>query len=304
MQLGKRYNARYIATNDTHYINPEDARLQDILLCIQTGKLITDPNRFKMSVESFYLRSPEEMGRLFAEVPESLSNTLLVAETLQRGSLQQGLPPAALPRPRRPHRRDLPARALRGRPAAPLRRARRRRRRCASAWNTSWASSTRWASTPTSSSFGTCAARPAGAASGTTRAARRAGSMVAYTLDITLIEPLVHGLIFERFLNPGRISMPDIDLDFQDDRRPELMQYTAEKYGQDKRRPDHHLWHPGRARRHPRRRAGDGYSPGRGRPGQQADPQRARQGGQHPGCPRAGARPEENLRRERLTSKS
>ena len=60
-----------------------------------------------------------------------------------------------------------------------------------------------------------------------------AGSMVAYTLDITLVEPLQHGLIFERFLNPGRISMPDIDLDFQDDRRPEVMQYYAKKYGAD-----------------------------------------------------------------------
>ncbi len=64
-----------------------------------------------------------------------------------------------------------------------------------------------------------------------------AGSIVAYTLEITMIEPLEHGLIFERFLNPGRISMPDIDMDFQDDRRGELMQYTAEKYGSTTKSP-------------------------------------------------------------------
>ncbi len=80
LQLGKRYQAKYVATNDVHYINPSDARLQDILLAIQTGALITDPNRFRMSVESFYLRTPEEMAALFSEMPEALSNTLEIAD--------------------------------------------------------------------------------------------------------------------------------------------------------------------------------------------------------------------------------
>jgi DNA polymerase-3 subunit alpha len=80
LQLGKRYQAKYIATNDVHYINQKDARLQDILLAIQTGALITDPNRFRMSVESFYLRSPEEMSALFSEVPDALANTLEIAD--------------------------------------------------------------------------------------------------------------------------------------------------------------------------------------------------------------------------------
>ena len=75
MQLGKRYNARYVATNDVHYINREDARLQDILLAIQTGSLITDPNRMKMSVDSFYLRSPEEMSALVRRGARSASAT-------------------------------------------------------------------------------------------------------------------------------------------------------------------------------------------------------------------------------------
>ena len=74
LELGLRYQARYIATNDVHYIEPEDARYQDILLAIQTGSLLTDPNRFRMSDKTYYLRPPEEMERLFAEVPEALSD--------------------------------------------------------------------------------------------------------------------------------------------------------------------------------------------------------------------------------------
>jgi len=80
LEMGPRYEARYVATNDVHYINPEDARLQDILLAVQTGSLLSDPNRMRMSDPSYYLRTPQEMARLFADVPEALSNTLLIAE--------------------------------------------------------------------------------------------------------------------------------------------------------------------------------------------------------------------------------
>src|SRR5512142_3067622 len=80
VEMGARYSAKYIATNDVHYINPEDARLQDILLAIQTQTLLSDPARMRMTDGSYYLRSPSEMSQLFAEVPESLSNTLLIAE--------------------------------------------------------------------------------------------------------------------------------------------------------------------------------------------------------------------------------
>ena len=80
LELGPRYQARYVATNDAHYINPEDAKYQDILLAIQTGTLLSNPDRMRMTDPSYYLRSPDEMARLFAEVPESLSNTLLIAE--------------------------------------------------------------------------------------------------------------------------------------------------------------------------------------------------------------------------------
>src|SRR3990172_1284967 len=80
LELGARYSAKYIATNDVHYVNPDDARLQDILLAIQTNSTLNDPDRMRMTDDSYYLRSPSEMSQLFAEVPESLSNTLLIAE--------------------------------------------------------------------------------------------------------------------------------------------------------------------------------------------------------------------------------
>ena len=80
VEMGAKYSAKFIATNDVHYINPDDARLQDILLAIQTQSLLSDPDRMRMTDDSYYLRTPQEMSQLFAEVPESLSNTLLIAE--------------------------------------------------------------------------------------------------------------------------------------------------------------------------------------------------------------------------------
>ena len=80
LELGPRYKANYVATNDVHYINPSDAELQDILLAVQTGSLLTDPNRMRMSDGTYYLKSAEEMGRIFSEVPEAISNILLIAD--------------------------------------------------------------------------------------------------------------------------------------------------------------------------------------------------------------------------------
>src|SRR5512146_1144346 len=80
VEMGARYSAKFIATNDVHYINLEDAQYQDVLLAIQTGKLLSDPDRMRYDSQTFYLRSPQEMSRLFAESPEALSNTLMIAE--------------------------------------------------------------------------------------------------------------------------------------------------------------------------------------------------------------------------------
>ncbi|TLN04598.1 DNA polymerase III subunit alpha, partial [bacterium] len=233
LRIGKRYNSRFIATNDAHYINPEDAQMQDILLAIQTGSLLSDPNRFRMSDGSYYLRTPEEMSALFSEVPESLSNTLLIAERCNVDLSPKGyhLPLVDVPEgfTTETYLRKLCEEGLQMRYGSHANDPKVRERLeyelsvihkmgfdayFLIVWDLCRHSreSGIWYNV-----------RGSGA-----------GSIIAYTLEITALEPLQHGLIFERFLNPGRISMPDIDLDFQDDKRAEVMAYCARKYGEDK----------------------------------------------------------------------
>ncbi len=234
LALGKRYNARYVATNDVHYINPADARLQDILLAIQTGALITDPNRLRMSVESFYLRSPEEMISLFSEVPSALSNTLEIAERCNVDLSNKGYHLPRFPVPAgyttETYLRELCEEGLRRRYGetraqdAALRERLEYELRVIHEMGFDAYFLIVW---------DLCRhAREENIWYNARGSA--AGSMVAYTLDITLVEPVHHGLIFERFLNPGRISMPDIDLDFQDDLRSRMMEYCARTYGDDR----------------------------------------------------------------------
>jgi DNA polymerase-3 subunit alpha len=233
MQLGKRYQAQYVATNDVHYVEPKDWRLQDILLAIQTGALITDQSRFKMSVQSFYLRSPEEMSALFSEVPQALSNTLLIAEQCNVDLNTQGYRLPRFPVPEG-HSAESYLRKL-----------------CEAGLERRYGAHANDPGVRQRLEYELGVIHQMGfdayflivwdlcrysRENGIWYNARgsAAGSLVAYTLDITLVEPIHHGLIFERFLNPGRISMPDIDLDFQDDLRSKVMEYCAVKYGADK----------------------------------------------------------------------
>ena len=233
LELGKRHNSRFIATNDVHYVDKQDARLQDIMLAVQTGSILSDPRRMRMSANDYYLRSPQEMAQLFSETPEAISNTLLIAERcdLDLSFKRYHLPKFDVP-PRftaNSYLRQLCeaglARRYGDRASDPVVRERLdyelkiihkmgfdtyflivwdlcRYAREQGIWYN---------------------ARGSGN-----------GSIVAYCLDITLVEPIHHGLIFERFLNPGRISMPDIDLDFRDDCRSEMLQYAANKFGDDR----------------------------------------------------------------------
>jgi len=233
VELGHRYNSRFIATNDVHYINPEDAPLQDILLAIQTGSRLSDPNRMQMTDPSYHLRSPEEMGRLFSEIPQALETTMLIAErcnvnldvedyrlpkfdvpegytadSFLEWLCEQGVARRYKERATRPEVRDrleyeLSVIRKMGFAAYFL-----------IVWDLCRYSRERgiW--------YNGRGSAP--------------GSLVAYVLDITLVDPLYHDLLFERFLNPGRISMPDIDLDFRDDRRAEMLEYAVQKYGQDR----------------------------------------------------------------------
>jgi DNA polymerase-3 subunit alpha len=233
LELGRRYDARFVATNDVHYIEPQDARLQDILLAIQTGCLISDPNRMRMTDPSYYLRSPQEMARIFADVPQALANTLLIAErcNVDLDFKEYHLPDFPVPEG---YTSESYLRAL-----------------CEAGVQRRYGER---AHDPVvrqrleyelgvihQMGFDTyflivwdlCRhAREQGIWYNARGSA--AGSIVAYALEITLVDPIEHGLIFERFLNPGRISMPDIDLDFRDDRRSEMLEYTARKYGDDR----------------------------------------------------------------------
>jgi DNA polymerase-3 subunit alpha len=233
LELGPHYNARYVATNDVHYINPSDAELQDVLLAIQTGKILSDPKRMRMTDPSYYLRSPQEMKSIFAEVPGAIDNTLWIAErcNVDLGFKEYHLPNFPVPEGKTPtsYLRELCEAGLRKRYQARADEAEIKERLNYEldiiqtmgfdayfliVWDLIQYAQRNgiWYNARGSA----------------------AGSIVSYCLEITPIDPLDHHLIFERFLNPGRISMPDIDLDFPDDRRAEMMHYCAEKYGHDK----------------------------------------------------------------------
>ncbi|MFN8384437.1 MAG: DNA polymerase III subunit alpha [Anaerolineales bacterium] len=233
LSLGARYEARFIATNDVHYVNQADARLQDILLAIQTNSTLNDPSRMKMSDDSYYLRSPLEMSKIFSEVPDALSNTLLIAErcNVDLGFKGYHLPEFTVPEGYTPetYLRALCQQGAKAkfRDDASNPKVQERLEYELSVVHTMgfdayflivWDLCT--------------FAREHGIWYNARGSA--AGSIIAYTLDITRVDPLEHNLIFERFLNPGRISMPDIDLDFRDDRRSEMLEYCSNKYGSDK----------------------------------------------------------------------
>ncbi len=233
IEFGKHYNAKFIAANDVHYINPEDARLQDIMLAIQTGAVLNDPNRMRMTDQTYYLRSAEEMKHLFGDIPEALSNTLLIAERCEvdLGFKNYHLPHFEVPEGCTPdsYLRSLCEEGLKHKYGDSAEES-IYQQRLAHELNVIH-----------QMGFDTyflivwdlCRhAREQGIWYNARGSA--AGSIVAYTLDITIVDPIEHGLIFERFLNPGRISMPDIDLDFRDDRRVDMMEYTSAKYGDDR----------------------------------------------------------------------
>lgn len=233
VDLAPRYQARFVATNDVHYVRPEDADLQDILLCIQTGSVRNDPDRMRMTDESYYLRPPQEMLELFGEVPGALENTLWIAERCQVDLEFKGYRLPDFPVPEgytaQSYLRALCEEGLRKRygPRADDPEIRQRLDYELDVIH--------------QMGFDTyflivwdlCRyAREQGIWYNARGSA--AGSIVAYCLEITLVDPIEHGLIFERFLNPSRVSMPDIDLDFQDDKRYLMLEYTARKYGRDK----------------------------------------------------------------------
>ena len=238
MDLAKRYNARFVATNDVHYITPSQAQLQDVLIAIQTGKKLDDPKRLRMDDPTYHFRSPDEMRRLFKDVPEALENTLLIAEMcnveIHVNSLKADdekayfLPTFPVPQGHdaQSFLRHLAERGLRERygdraDAPEVRERFEHELGIIHQMGFDAYFLIVWDLVNYAQRQGIWYNARGSAA----------GSLVAYCLGITMVDPLEHDLIFERFLNPSRQTMPDIDLDFQDDRRDEMLRYTAEKYG-------------------------------------------------------------------------
>ncbi len=232
VELSKDVHLKLVATNDCHYLRKEDAAAHDILLCIQTGKTVNDPNRMRFGTDKLYFKSPDEMKVAFSELPESILNTREIAEKcgFEFKSDTFLLPKITIDNDMRPSEylwklsHDGLLRKTGENP--PEEYVKRLETEFDVIKNMGFSSYFLivW-------DFINYARKkniPVGPGRGSA-----AGSLIAYSLDITEIDPIRYNLLFERFLNPERISMPDIDVDFCRDKRGEVINYTAERYGKD-----------------------------------------------------------------------
>lgn len=232
LQLARSTGAPLVATNDCHCIEPQDREAHDVLLCIQTGAHVAEEDRFKMEGD-FYMRSPEEMRRAFAHVPEAIDNTLWIAEqcalTLPLGK-KHILPVFETPfqKPPEQYLRELCEEGFTQRYGATPPVEARERLDYELALVHKMDFDAYFLIVHDFVSFAKNSRILVGPGRGSA-----AGSIIAYCLRITDIDPLRYGLLFERFLNPERVSMPDIDIDFADTRREEVLNYVIEKYGKD-----------------------------------------------------------------------
>jgi DNA polymerase III subunit alpha len=233
LEIAKKLNAPLLATNDSHYVNREDAVAHDALLCVQTGSLMSDPNRFKFHGDDHYLKSAVEMRNLFDEVPSSCDNTLWIAEradvTIEFGNPQ--LPNFSLPEgftEDADYLRHLTFEGAKKRWGDPIPAKMVERLAYELKVMEDMGYSSYFLITWDLINH----ARESNIRVGPGRGSA-AGSAVAYCLWITDLDPIKYDLLFERFLNPSRISMPDIDMDFDSRYRDEMIRYAAERYGRD-----------------------------------------------------------------------
>ena len=233
LKLAKDLNLPLLATNDLHYTKQSDEQAHAALLCIQSGSILADPKRFKFDSDQFYLKSAAEMRQLFAEIPEACDNTLLVAERCEV-SFREGenlLPQFPVPAGESEESwlekevaRGLAQRFPDGVPQEHLKRA---------AYEVQVICQMGFPGYFLVVADLVNYARKRGIRVGPGRGSA-AGAVVSYALGITGLDPIKHGLLFERFLNPERISMPDIDLDFDERHRGEMIQYATSRYGEER----------------------------------------------------------------------
>lgn len=233
IEMSKKHNIKLVCTNDVHFVNEEDAEAHDRLICVSTGTFLDDDKRMLYTKQE-WMKTQEEMNELFADVPEALYNTQEVLGKVERYSIEHGpiLPNFPLPEGFTDNNDYLRHLVLVG-------------------------AEKRWGKNLTDEQKERIdfeletiknmgfpgyflivqdfigAAREIGVSVGPGRGSA-AGSAVAYCLGITQIDPIKYDLLFERFLNPDRISLPDIDIDFDDDGRADVLRYVTEKYGAEK----------------------------------------------------------------------
>ncbi|MFN8260278.1 MAG: DNA polymerase III subunit alpha [Chitinophagales bacterium] len=231
LKFSERHNVKVIATNDSHYVDQKDSEAHDILLCLQTGKDFTDPDRFKFPNDKFFFKTQYEMKELFKDVPFAIENTLEIAEKVQSLNLQRDILLPAFKLPAGFTNQDDFLKFL-----------------------TFEGAKKRWGDIlpidiidrldfelKTIQNMGFPGyflivqdfineGKKLGVSIGPGRGSA-AGSAVAYAIGITNVDPIKYNLLFERFLNPDRISMPDIDIDFDDEGRQRVIDYVIDKYG-------------------------------------------------------------------------
>ncbi|MCB9294383.1 MAG: DNA polymerase III subunit alpha [Lewinellaceae bacterium] len=231
LQFARKYNVKAICTNDSHYLEEEDYLPHDILLCVNTNSLLEEAGRFKFPSSDFYFKTQQEMNKLFHDVPESVDNTIEIFDKIDKLTLARDILLPAFPLPRGFQDQDDYLRHLTYEGA---------KRRYGTITPEIKERLDFELSVIKNSGYPgyflivqdfTTTARQMGVSVGPGRGSA-AGSAVAYCIGITNVDPIKYDLLFERFLNPERVSMPDIDIDFDDEGRQKVIDYVIGKYGQ------------------------------------------------------------------------
>jgi len=229
MRIAREVGLKTIATNDAHYLCKGDAKSHDVLLCIQTGELVENTKRMKFETEEFYLKTQDEMATLFRDVPEALENTAMIAEmcNVELDKTRAPMPVPNIPNGLTPieYLRQIAEEGLLARSRNPEQKLDRLNYELEVIEKTNFADYfllVREFANET---------RDRGIFFGVRGSA--AGSLVSYTAGITDVDPVDFDLTFERFLNPERVSMPDIDMDFEDARRGEIIDWVTERFGEE-----------------------------------------------------------------------
>lgn len=233
VQLARKLDISLVATNDAHYLKREDAYNHEVLLCIQTGKRMSDEDRMRFDTDELYIKSPEEMSEYFSAFPDAIENTVKIAEKCNV-EFEFGhtiLPNYDVP-PEYPTHYDflkeLCDKGLEKRYGKNLSEEIQKRAEYELSIIKKMGYVDYYLIVWDFIHYAKTHGIPVGPGRGS-----GAGSILAYAIEITDIDPIKYGLLFERFLNPERISMPDFDVDFSDERRQEVIDYVSEKYGHD-----------------------------------------------------------------------